>query len=221
MTDDRPRPPRFTVSLSEVLICVAILSTLWAFLLPAVDAARESPRPGTGDAQPPLLPQLKPLYESNLWLFLIGAPLIATATVAALLGVARCFLPEAIRRHFPLRAPPREPVPQLEPITDSRPAIVTSAMAVCATAILVFVASHVRVDRTNRRPVVTWEGPIADYVEHAMVLGWLLSAAAIALGAYTLYRFRSKLNVLAGVGMVLGYCNFFGTFIFWAAVYED
>jgi hypothetical protein len=94
-------------------------------------------------------------------------------------------------------------------------------MAFIATAILIFAASHVRADRTNRRPIVTWEGPIADYVQHAAILGWLLSAAAVGLGAYTLYRFRSKVNFLASIGMCVGFMNYFGSCLFWAAVYED
>ena len=52
MTSDSPKPPRFAVSISETLVVVAVISTLWAFLLPAVNAAREIPRPGIRDAQP-------------------------------------------------------------------------------------------------------------------------------------------------------------------------
>jgi hypothetical protein len=221
MTSDSPKPPRFTVSISETLVVVAIISTLWAFLLPAVNAAREIPRPGIRDAQPPLLPQLKPLYERNPWPFVICTPIVVTGCVAALIGIVRSLVPETIRKHFPWRKPPRQPVPPVEPIADSRPALVTSCLAFCATAILVFAASHVRADRTNRSPVVTWEGPIADYVQHAAILGWLLSAAAVGLGAFTLCRYRSRLNFLAGIGMGLGWLNYFGSCLFWAAVYED
>jgi hypothetical protein len=221
MTKDPQRSSRFTFPASEMLIVAAILSTLWAFFLLTVNAAREIPRPGIRDAQPPLLPQLKPLYEPNPWRFIIGTPVVVTAGVATLLGILRCFLPETIRRHFPWKARPRPPFQPPEPILDSRPAIVTSAMALIATTILIFAASHVRADRTNRRPIVTWEGPIADYVQHAAILGWLLSAAAVGLGAYTLYRFRSKLNFLASIGMCVGFMNYFGSCLFWAAVYED
>jgi hypothetical protein len=211
--------PRFAFPVSEMLMAVAILATLWAFLLPAVNAAREIPRPGVRDAKPPLLPRLKPLYERNPWPFILGTPVVVTAGFAALLGVLRSLLPNRIRKYFPWKAPPR-PMPP-EPIVDSRPAIATATTALIATAILIFAASHVRADRTNRRPVVTWEGPIADYVQHAAIIGWLLSAAAICLGAFTLCRFRSRLNSLAAAGMGLGLLNFFGSCLFWAAVYED
>jgi hypothetical protein len=215
MTRRPPRPPRVTVSLGEVLIGVAILSTLCALLVPAVDAARG--RRG----QPPLLPLLEPLYDGNPWLFLICAPAIVTTYVAACFGTIRRVLPEAIRRHFPWELPEKPSLPPPAPIADSRPAIVALSTALGATALLVFVASHVRVDRTNRRPVVTWEGPIAGYARHVAVLGWVLSAIAIVLGAYTPRRFRSKLNPLAVVGMALGFLNYFGSCLFNVAVYED
>ena len=53
LTGDSSKPPRFTVSIAETLV-VAILSALCAVLLPAVNAAREIPRPGIRDAQPPV-----------------------------------------------------------------------------------------------------------------------------------------------------------------------
>lgn len=202
-----------------MLVVVAISSALWAFLLPAVNAAREAPR--YREPQPPLLPQLKPLYQSNPWLFIIGTPVVVTTCAAVLFGVLRYLLPKAIRKHFPWRNPPTPPVSPPEPIVDPRPAIVTSALGFSATAILLFVAFHVRADRTNRRPIVTWEGPIADYVQQAAILGWLLSAAAIVVGAYALHRFRSRLNFLAAAGMGLGLLNYLGSLLFLAAVYED
>lgn len=221
MATDSNRSPRFAFSVSEMLVLVAIISALWAFLLPAVDAARETSPREIRDARPPLLPQLKALYKPNPWPFMIGTPIVVTACVATVLGLLRCVLPKSIRKHFPWKAPPKPPVEPPEPIADSRPAVLTSVLAFAATAILLFAASHVRADRTNRRPVVTWEGPIADYVQYAAILGWVLSAAAIVLGSYTLYRFRSKVNVLASIGRTVGFLNYFGTVVFWAAVYED
>lgn len=215
MTSDTPRPPRFTVSIAEMLVVAAIVSTLWAFLLPAVNAARDLRQ------QPAILSQLKPLYEQNPWAFIIGTPIVVTACLAMLVLLLRYFLPVTIRKYFRWRAPQKPPIPLPEPIADSRPAIITLAMAFSATAILVFAASHVRADRTNRRPVVTWVGPIADYVQHAAVFGWLLSATAIGLGAYALCRFRSNLNFLAAIGMGLGFLNYFGSCLFYGIVYED
>lgn len=215
MNRDPTQSPRFTVPLGEVLIVVAILSTLWAFLLPAVDVARDR------QGQPRLVPLLAPLYEGNPWLFVIGAPVVVTTSVAACLGIIRRVLPETIRRHFPWEPPKKPSLPRPAPIADSRPALVALSTALGATALLVLAASHVRVDRTNRRPVVMWEGPLADYVQHVAIVGWVLSAIAIVLGAYTTQRFRSKLNPLAVVGMTLGFLNIFGSCLFDAAVYED
>lgn len=93
-----------------MLILVAILSTLWAFLLPAVNAARDARQ------LPPVLPQLRPLYEGNPWPFVIGTPIVVTTFVATLLGVVRFFLPKTLRRYFPWRkaAKPSTPPPQTE-----------------------------------------------------------------------------------------------------------
>jgi len=91
---DRPESTRFIVSVAEILIVVAILSGVCAFLLPAANAARELRQ------LPPLLPQLQPLHEGNPWPFVIGTPIVVTAIVATFLDIVRFFLPKTIRAHF-------------------------------------------------------------------------------------------------------------------------
>jgi hypothetical protein len=91
---DRPDSPRFLVSVAEILIVVAILSGVCAFLLPAVNAARGLRH------RPPLLPQLQSLHEDNPWPFVIGTPIVVTAIVATFLGIARVLLPKTVRAHF-------------------------------------------------------------------------------------------------------------------------
>ena len=98
------RPPRFVVSVTEILVAVAILSTLWAILLPAVNAAREVPRPGIRDALPPLLPELQTFCEHNPRLFVLGTPIVATAFAAAVLAIGRGLAPKRIRDYFPWTA---------------------------------------------------------------------------------------------------------------------
>ena len=97
MKSDRPESPRFVVSVAEILIVVAIISGLCAFLLPAVNATRELRH------QPLILPQLQPLYEDNPWPFVIGTPIVVTAIVATFLGLARLLLPKPVRSHFTWR----------------------------------------------------------------------------------------------------------------------
>jgi len=215
MTSEPQKPRRFPLSVAEMLVVVAILSTLWAFLLPAVNAARDAKQ------RPLVLPELRRLYEPNPWPFLLGTPIVITSCIAIVLGIVRHVLPPTVRQYFPWTTPKRAPVSPPEPIDDSRPALITSALSCTATAMLVLVAWHVRVDRTNRRPIVTWEGPLAECVQYAAIGGWVLSAAAIILGAYTLCRFRSKLNPLAAVAMAIASLNFFGSCLFSAAIYED
>ncbi len=70
-TSEAPKLPRIKVSISEMLAVTAIVSTSWVILLLAANVARDIPRPGIHDRLPPLLPQLKPLYDCNPWLVVI------------------------------------------------------------------------------------------------------------------------------------------------------
>ena len=107
------------------------------------------------------------------------------------------------------------------PKADSRPAVATIVLAFLSTAMGWFAASHFRADRTNRRPVITWEGPIAEYAQSMAVLGWCLSAGAVAAGAFALSRYRSRFNWLAKAGMVLAGIHCFGSCFFYAVMTED
>lgn len=100
MQKDSLESPRFTVSILEWLSVVAILSTLFAIVLPAIEAGRYA------NQLPPMLPILHALHEDNPpWLFLIGTPITVTASVAMLFGVVRLFLPKTIRRYFVWKKP--------------------------------------------------------------------------------------------------------------------
>lgn len=215
MSQDHPKYPRFVLPVAELLIVVAINSTLVAFLFPAVNRARDML--GT----PPILPQLVPLYDGNPWPFLVFTPVVVTGSIAALIGVLRFVLPTTIRKHFPFKPYPKPPEPPAEPILDSRPAIGAAISAIVAMGILLIAAAHVRADRTNRRPIVTWEGPLAEYVTWISTIGWLVSAIAMAIGIYSLLRCRTKLNYLAIVGIGFGFFNYFGSLVFLGLVYED
>jgi hypothetical protein len=210
-----PSPsPRYAISVAEILTIAAIVSTECAIFLPAINAARERQR------EPPVLPELKALYEDMGLFFIVAVPLVTTTCLAALFALLRRVLPRTVRNRFCWRRPKR-PCTPIPLIADSRPAVFTLFMAVGATALLIFVALHVRADRTHRRPVVTWEGPIADYVLHTAVLAWSLSAASIFFGAYALNRYQTKWSSLALLGVVLGFLNYLGSCLFSAAVYED
>lgn len=72
-------------------------------------------------------------------------------------------------------------------------AIATACLAGLGTALLLIAASHVHVDRsTGRRPVITWQGPLAAYADELAWCGWLASAAAMGLCVYANNVYRSK-----------------------------
>lgn len=204
---------RYSISQSLVVIC--ILSALFAFLLPAVNSARKR------QSLPPLLPVFEQFYNPHIGWFLIGFPLVVTAVAAIGLIVVRQLLPDRIRSRFPWKPPRTEPPAPPPPIHDSRPALAIFFIGLLATALLIVALCHVRADRTNRTPVVTWEGPLAAYVVRMAYTGWTLSLLNIPGGAYTLYRYCSRYNSLAAVGVMLGYVNLMGGGFIVAVIYED
>jgi hypothetical protein len=222
MSEDESPPPRFCFPVSQMLIVTAILSFQVALILPAVNFARAR----NGEA--PDLPWLHWLLISVPELFgwdsrisLIAAPCGVTLILAFAILVLRESLPRRIRKYFPFRKAKGREKPPLEAILDSRPAIITVILASIASSTLVVAASHVHADRTNRRPVVTWEGPLADLVPWLASIGWMFSVIGIIFGGYSLHRFNSKHNYLAVVGMALSLINFLATLIFLGAIYED
>lgn len=208
--------PRFAFPISEAIVVAAILSFQFALLVPAVNAARQR------QGEPPVLPFMIPLYDAQPFVFLILFPIVVASGVGALLLAVRAVLPAQFQAYLPWKAPPKADRPVPEPVDDSRPALASAVIAVCSTVILLFTASHVRVNRTNRRPVVTWEGPAADYVQELAFVGWALSLVALIGAIYSAHRYRSRWNNLAFVvASGLPGANFFGSCIFGAAVYED
>lgn len=92
--NDRGRQPRFSMSIGELLVVVAILSALFAILFPAVNAAREAQN------QPLVFPSLEPLYAYNVWAFLFGFPAVTTSFVALVVLAIRSIIPVRFRRYF-------------------------------------------------------------------------------------------------------------------------
>lgn len=200
------------MSVQERLIVIGIISTQVAVVAPAVIA--------TADIQAP--------YEAGSWQhwlmenrwFVPVFPFLTVGISGLIIYVLSRVLPASITRHYRWKSPP---TPEREPILrdTSRPAILSGILAPIASAVLIVGASHVREDRRTRRPVVTWEGPLADYIQWVGYLGWGLSFAAVACGFFALGGCRSKFNWLGAVGMAIGFLNFLGSCLFFGVVYED
>jgi hypothetical protein len=98
--------------------------------------------------------------------------------------------------------------------------VASLALALAASGVLLFVASHVRADRTHRRPVITWEGPAAAWAIQLAYAGWLLSGISAWLAARSMSgSHRQQLVNVAAI--LIAIVNFFGSLIFWAGVAED
>lgn len=208
----------FTLPLSGLLSVVSIVSSLFGMLLALSNAAWD----GTPATRP--LHILNDLCTANPSLFVVGFPIVVTATVSILLAVLRSILPECVRRHIPWNSPTRAAL-YSAPVEGIGRCLLTASLAIIGTSLLVLAAAHVSVDRTRRIPVVTWEGPLVDYLVAIAGSGWALSVAAIVLGFYTLNypvgQLRNRFTALTVVGMILGMANLGVSFMFLVAMYED
>lgn len=217
MNNNNIQPPRpaFVFAIVEFIVVFAILSFQFAFLLPAVNYARER------QGQAIVFASLAPWYEAHPWLFVAAFTVTSTLTLTLLMVGIRAILPNSAKAYMPWRPMPRKKPLALPKRKSAIPAIWSAVMAVTGTALLIFATLHVQVDRSNRRPIVTWEGPFADEVAYVALVAWLLSLAAALIAIHVLQRYESRSNVLAGLAIFFSSANFLGSLIFWAVVYED
>ncbi|MBL8848908.1 MAG: hypothetical protein JNG89_04460 [Planctomycetaceae bacterium] len=220
MSDPVQKSPRFRISIAESMIVAAIIAFLLLLLVPAIEAARDKA------GEPPHSPS--PLLEAARGCLLISGPVVAPAFVGLLLVWIRRRLPESTKHRIVWRHPPRPPLTEREFIRTPGPevapytAAASASLAGLGTLLLLTVWAHLHVNRkTNRDPIITWEGPFADYVLLLASCGWLLSAAAMILCIYANLVYRSRWDLLAWSGCMLGGFNLFGSCFLWIAGGED
>jgi hypothetical protein len=146
-------------------------------------------------------------------------PLVMTFGLLAV----RSVLPERVRCYIPLKpheAPPRTKPQKGDFATKWGPGVASVALALAGSALLVFAATHVRSDRTSRRPVVTYVGPAADWIIHLATVGWLFSIFALIAALLAIKR-KDRVDALSSIGMFLTILNVFGSCMFWAIMTED
>lgn len=107
------------------------------------------------------------------------------------------------------------------PINNPRPALGAAACGIVGAILLVIGVLHVRSDRTHRRPVITWEGPLAEYIGVMFGAGWTLSILAIVIGIWACNRFRSRSRLLDMAGLMIGIANLMFSVLLCAGLYED
>lgn len=94
------------------------------------------------------------------------------------------------------------------------------ALSSLALVLLIYAAFHVEVDRTNRRPVVTWLGPAAAWGDHlGIIVTWLIVPALIlampAIARDDRERFWGMLAIF------LSSLTMFGGLMFFTILFED
>jgi len=85
---------RYSLPLSELVAFVAVISFLFAILVPAINSAREL------RGVPLVCAFLAPLYSPHPCLFVLFFPILSTSVFTCLLLGLRATLPERIRSHL-------------------------------------------------------------------------------------------------------------------------
>lgn len=205
----QPQKSGLEISVREHLCVVAILSVQFAFLYPAVLSARSTRNQLRNDWE---------FWAAEHLGWFWGVPFVIVGCAALSAKVLSRILPHRIRRHFVWAVPPR---PKPEPIESPRPSVFSVSAAVLGLVLLITTGIHLRADRRARRPIITWEGPLVDFLPYITGLGYLLTFVAIGVGLYALERYRHRLNWLAPVGVGFGFLNLFGSCFFWMLATED
>ena len=216
MDDDRKlSEPRFVAPISELMVVSGIVSFLWLGLVPVVNAARDS------NSEPPILPSLGWLYDGNPAVWHFGGPILCMLCTSAFLVAVRRLLPVRYRSFIQWSRPESPPPEPIVPKLDSRPAVFSFSIAILSVVLGAFAASHLRADRTNRRPIITWDGPFGEQAQVLWVVALCFSVGAIVAGALTIHRYRSGYNGLAVVGILMSVLHCFGSCVFYVALTED
>lgn len=204
------------MSAARLVLIFVIWTGGFAVWLPAVNAARDR-----FPSSPPVLLWLKPWYSADRPLWIVGFPVVATSCLTLLLLAVRAALPAWAKAYLPWKTPYYGP-PQVRPKRESdRAAIASRILIAVATTFLVLAALHLRSDRTHRRPVITWEGPLAPIAFSLACAGWLLSALAIFVAAYSQTACESRYNRSFVAVAILGTCNLCGSCLWSIGLLED
>lgn len=218
MNQSGPTPSKCVIALAEWVFVATVGAGLAALLYPAINAARQ--RSGV----PLILPWLQTIVDQSTFGFLLAVPVLTALSTWLLLSLFRRALPSARRERFPWFKPLLANGDAPHPVTqstDSRPAIASAICSLLGSCLLIVGVWHVRSDRTRRQPVITWEGPLAEYIGVLFATGWVLSGLGMAIGAWAISRFCGRYNRLAYLGSVVGQANLFVSCIVTAGLYED
>lgn len=219
----------FQIAIFEVFLLFAIPSGMMALLLPVINTVKDS-RGGaqTFDWCPPFAADNGwPIYAKLAFvpLFAIG---MGSIPVLVLCGLRKLF-PDRLHDRIIWTRPSNLPVADIIESPPEKPKL-TSALSLVAasgfaTILLLFVATCIRVDRTNRRPVVSWVMITEDWATALSVAAWIITVGAMLLSfveiEHSQKHQRRFQKTLAVVAVCLGALNLLGSCCFYGLVTED
>lgn len=225
MNDLRERPPLFRIQISEVLIVIGIISALCALLLPAVHQAKDSSGryPVTIPSELHFSEYLHSFCLTAPGTFWLALPPSVVLIFSALILSIRRLLPARCRKYFVWRIPKDSLVvqPKGHLRRTSVPAWLVVAASICSSLVLCVVASHFRVQRTQRRPVVIWEGAFAETIVYFAWGAWCVSTLAFIAGIVVHQKFRSRPAGLGIIGSFIGFQNLYLSLVLYCGATED
>lgn len=145
--------------------------------------------------------------------------IVSSALFTGLLCGLRAVLPVHLKKYLCWRLPAGFQFP--EKVNRAWSAVLSACFSFASTAVLFFAFTHLRADRAQRRPVVCYEGPAADYINWVFVAGWTLSYLAVYLAAFADSYFASRWNWLGKVAGGVTGVNLAASLIIMVVVYED
>jgi uncharacterized protein with PQ loop repeat len=204
----------------EIALIVVWLSLLVTFLWPAVEQSRDrGPNP-----QPASLVAKWLLDEYGVMGF--GAAVFALfAGIAVVLWIMYSWLPKSFRNRVSKFDASfdsfLERFEKVESVRSDFPALIAMCLWLMGALILVFSACNLHVDRTNRRPIVTWVGPLAEHMTPIFLLGLVLSASSFVCAVIAKERYRGRFENAIWFVALLAVMNLAMSLIGWAIAFED
>lgn len=216
--DDEAAPTKryFELSIVEMGVVTAIITSMIALLLPAVFTAHQAHHP------PPRAHWFELWLASQPVLPLLLFPVVCTLTVVGGLLALRAVLPASYKKHLPWKSvQPQVKVEDLPKYHWDSPANVVTLLSPLALVLIVFGGSHLRADRRQRRPIITWEGPLGPFAEVVLWTGIWAAIVVILITGFSLIRCETRCNQRAFGAAMLAFIALFCTMIVMLAAYED
>lgn len=194
----------------------AINTSLLALLLPAVWEARQLQEP------PSRLHPFEEWLASQPALLLILFPVVCTLGVVGGLFALRAILPASYKKHLAWKpVQPRVKFEDLPKLHWDFPANVASLLSPLAIVIIVLGGSHLRADRRQRRPVITWEGPLGPFAEAVLWTGIWAAVVAVLIALFSFVRCETRYNQRAFWAVMFAVFGLFCTMFVMLAAFED